>query len=241
MKYFVIIFLFSPFLVCLSQSNGELRKNDFGISFGVNYISSASIQLNPYSSDIVERNTIEDLKGGYSYGFNLKKKIFFDNFYISLSTEYISMKDETNYETLSVDTNFVNFGVREELKVIPVEAAIIYRLPEFFKNFNVYIGGGAGIYFGDRIRTLYRIKSTTLEKDINLNLNIFMGTEYYLSDNISAYFEMKFREGRYEVKSKYPVSFIVLDGIQYVFNQNFHSRIYIDGIRLSGGINYYFR
>ncbi|HPS65174.1 MAG TPA: hypothetical protein PK447_06340 [Ignavibacteria bacterium] len=236
----IILFLF-PFGLSLCQQKLPENKHDFSISFGLNYISSASIQLNPFSSDIIERNTIEDVNGGYSYGISIKKRVLFDNFYISLSTEYISIKDNNNYETLSFDTSYINFGVKEELKVIPVETAVIYKLPEFFRNFEIYIGGGIGIYFGDRVRTLYRIQSSTVEKKINLNLNVLMGTEYYLSENVSAFFEMKFREGRYEVKSRYPSNTIVLDGIQYSFSPDLHSRIFIDGIRLSGGINYYFR
>jgi hypothetical protein len=242
MKYFVIILLLLfPFFRCESQVQPNNQKNDLSLSFSVNYITSASIQLNPFSSDIIERNTTEDINGGYSFGLSIKKKIYGDNFYISLSSEYINIKDENNFETLSFDTSSINFGVREELRVIPLELLVIYKLPRFLKNLDIYMGGGAGIYFGDRIRTLYRMQSETLEKNINLNLNVLMGTEYYLSPKISAYFEVKFRDGRYEVKSRYPNNYIDFESIRYSFNPILHSRIYVDGLRLSGGINYYIR
>jgi len=242
MKYNILIILFVVFMQSgYCQKFTLPQKNDFSISIGLNYITSASIQLNPFSADIIERNTMEDIKGGYSVGFSIKKKLFIEDFYVSLSTEYLSIKDKENYETLSNDTSIINFGVTEELKVIPIEATLIYKLPRFVDNFDIYIGGGAGIYLGDRIRTLYRYKSETLEKKIYLNLNVMLGVEYYLSSNVSAYFDMKFREGEYEVKSRYQTNVIEFDGLPYYFNPDIHSRIYVDGIRFSGGINYYFR
>ena len=67
------------FLVCLisiSASDFTSAQSIQGVDLGsgysimptVNYVSSATIQLNAYSKDLYERGQTEELDGGYGYG-----------------------------------------------------------------------------------------------------------------------------------------------------------------------------
>ena len=48
------------------------------------------------------------------------------------------------------DSHSVEIGFTEEYSLIPVEAGLKWNLPVSTNSFKIYIGGGAGIYFGNR-------------------------------------------------------------------------------------------
>lgn len=238
---FIIVFFLLSFNNSQSQSPfiSEKMKNDFSVSISGNYISSASIQLYSNSNNIVEGNLLTEVDGGYSIGLNLRKRFIGDNIFISVSTEYISIKDDNLYQILQNDSNSFKIDVKEELSVFPLEFSIYYLLPEFFKNTNIYIGGGIGTYFGDRKRQLGPYISETVSKSLNFSMNVLFCAEYSLSRKFAANFEMRFRDASYGVVSRYTENDITINGIMYSFPGEFESKIFIDGLRIGFGLTYF--
>jgi opacity protein-like surface antigen len=234
----LIILIFSN---SQSQQTDAVNKfpRDLSVSVSGNYISSASIQLYEGSENFLEGNFLTELEGGYSLGLNIRKRIYEDNLFLSLSTEYISIKDDNLYQVLQSDTNFFKLNVEEELTVFPLELSIYYLLPDFFRNTRIYIGGGIGTYFGDRKRQLGPYVSETTSRAINFTMNVLFCAEYSLGNNLAANFEIRFRDAQYRVRSRYPENSITIDGINYVFPQEFNSRIFIDGLKIGLGITYF--
>jgi hypothetical protein len=54
-------------------------------------------------------------------------------------------------------------------------------------------------------------------------------------------FEVRFRQAQYSVESSYPIGEAVIEGRTYTFEQNLNSKIFMDGLKLSFGIAYYFK
>ena len=214
-----------------------------GLSLSItgNYISSASIQLYPNSKNIVERNTFEDLKGGYGYGFSLRKKFFRDDLYIGITTEYIEIEDSELTQLIQSDTNYLKVRATERVWMIPIEMSLIFNVPSITDELRVYLGGGIGVYFGNRVRKILDMETETKSKDALLNIHVLSGLEYFFEDNLAAMFEVRFRQAQYRVESSYPTCEAVIDGRNYTFEQNLNSKIFIDGLKLSFGIAYYFK
>lgn len=214
--------------------------SNFCFTTSLNYVSSATILLNPNSSNIFEKYASDELNGGYGYGFTLKRRIFNDDIFIGVSTEYIKITDEELVFALENEKDYQLARVSEKLEMFPVELSMYFNIPRVVENLNVYLGGGAGFYFGSRTRKMLGMESTMISKSPMFSLNVLFGAEYILDNHFSINLEMKVRDGKYKVHSSFPTDNVILDGQKYYFIKDFESKIYIDGLKVSIGMGYYF-
>jgi hypothetical protein len=239
-KYLFILIIFFFFSDAYCQSLLKKISNDLSIYVSGNYVSSATIQINPYSSDIIERNTTDELSGGYGYGLAIKKKILGDNLFFSLSTEFLQITDNSLVQELQNDTSFVRARVTESLKFIPLEFALYFNLPQALEDLNIFLGGGAGIYFGDRTRKMAGFETVTTSKSPTVNIVVLFGMEYFMDKHFSLLLEMRVRQGEYKVSNHFPTNHLSFQGQDYQFQQDFNSKIFVDGLKLSLGLGYTF-
>jgi hypothetical protein len=209
------------------------------LSLTGNYVSSASIQLYPNSNNIVEKNSFEELQGGYGYGVSLRKKFFRDDLYIGITTEYIKIHDDELTQLIQNDTNFLKIRVTETVWMIPLELSLIFNIPSITDELRVYLGGGIGVYFGNRVRRILGMDTETKSRDALLNIHVLSGLEYFFEDNISALFEVRFRQAQYRVTSSYPTGQVVINGDTYNFAKDLNSKVFFDGLKLSAGLAFY--
>lgn len=209
--------------------------------FGM-YVSSSELQNNPHSANPIEKNAMIELSGGFGYGAEIGyNPRFFDTdimFYVS--SEYLRIDQRDLVLDFDDGTNHYTVGMREEFHMIPVEGGIKWPLPVSTDNFKIYIGGGAGVYFGDRKRTISYLQSTTINKIPGFSLNVLAGVEYFAARNISANLELKFREANFDVESKFNSNTININGVEFELTNPFYSRLLIDGVRISAGFKYHF-
>lgn len=226
-----------------SQSSAPAYLPLFGdvtLSGSLNYVSSATIQLAPYSSDIVERNSSLDISGGYGYSFSLKTKILRNDLFLGITAEYIRIQDNNAVLTLEGDTSIARIKLSETITAYPVELTAYFNVPSFQENLNIYLGGGVGLYSGNRVRKIAGFESETISKSFGLSLVVLSGIEYYFEKNFMTFMEMRFRDGEYDVKSKFPLSFITVNGASYPLGKEMNSKIFLDGLKISFGLGYRF-
>lgn len=239
-KILPVIILAIPFCVNAQHVKTIDFKSGYSIIPEVTFVSSATVQLYPYSPDPFQRNYTDELEGGYGYGFEFRKKLFREDISFGISVEFIKIKDNSLTQTFYNDSLTVKARVTEELSVIPLEFTGFFNLPRFSEELGFYLGGGLGIYFGDRVRTVLNIQSTTLSKRTGYSFVIMSGMEYKFSNDISGIFELKFRQAEYGVQSKFPVNQINIHGNIFDLEQNLNSKIFVDGLKLSLGLSYNF-
>ena len=229
-----------PSLIFSQNSAPPLTIGNLIFSASANYVSSATIKQSPFSPDIIERNSLIDIKGGYGYSFTVKTRLFRNDLFFGITGEYIKIQDDDATQTLENDTSAVRIRVSETLTVTPIEFTGYFNVPSFQENLNIYLGGGIGLYMGDRVRKIQNFESETISKSLGLSLVVLSGIEYYFEKNAMAFFEMRFREGEYDVKSKFPVGTITVRGTPYNIGREMNSKIFLDGLRLSVGLGYRF-
>lgn len=221
------------------QYNGN---NKFTLKVFATYVSSAELQNNIKSSISYVRDASIELNGGYGYGgeitYNPGFSLFDVLFYIS--SEYLKVKDNDLVIRFENDSaaNVVRFT--EEYKLIPLEAGIKWNLPVSTERFKIFIGGGAGLYFGTRNRLIGPYFTTNLNKKAGYSMNVLAGLEYFVDRNLSLDFEFKFREAFFESMDRYNEDLIQINGNIYSLDNPLHSRLLIDGTRLSIGLKYHF-
>jgi hypothetical protein len=231
------------FILCVNaypQSN-DFRSifRGFSLNVSMNYVSSGTILLNPSSADLLERNTTREFKGGYGYGATLKKRIS-EDIYIGISTEYLKIQDDQLVAVLENDVDYIRARLTESVQMMPIEVSAYFNIPRFVNNLDVYVGGGAGFYFGNRTEKMLGMETKTISKDPLFSLNVLFGAEYFIEKNASFNIEMKVRDGKFRVHNQYPTNKFTYDGQTYYFDQDLYSKVYVDGLKMSVGFSYYF-
>jgi len=240
----VLIISFFPYT--LKAQGNSVRFYDpekrFSIALYGTYTSSSQLLENPKSTNPFEKEAATELNSGYGYGaeLNYTPPVFESGLLLYLSAEYLKVNTNDLILRLSDGVNKTTLKIKEKFTMIPVELGIKWLLPVSTENFKIYIGGGGGLYFGDRTRTMKDLESTNIEKTPGFSLNILSGLEYYIARNISAGMELKFREASFDVESKYNTNFINVNGIQYSITNPFYTRFNVDGVRISAGFKYQF-
>lgn len=232
--------IFPSILFCQNSAPHIPFFSNIIISGSLNYVSSATIQLAPYSSDLIERNSSLDVSGGYGYGFSIRTKILRNDLFLGISAEFIKIQDNDAVLTLEGDTSFARIKLSETITAYPVELTAYFNVPSFQQNLNIYLGGGIGMYMGDRIRKIQNFQSETISKSFGLSLVVLSGIEYYFENNFMSFMELRFRDGEYDVKSKFPLSSINVNGATYSLGKEMNSKIFLDGLKISFGLGYRF-
>lgn len=218
-------------------------SKNFSVSIYSDYVSSAQIQDNIRSLDPILRNASTDIKGAFGYGgeLNYTPSFLDHDFTFYISSEYLKIDNSDLILRFFQDTLSGAVHIEEKLKVLPVELGVKWNLPVGTDNFKIYIGGGAGLYFGDRQRIIAGIfNSETVSKSPGFSLNILSGMLLYIEKNLAANFEIKFRDANYEVENKFAINYITINGASFALDNPLYSRISVDGVRVSLGLKYNF-
>ncbi len=231
----IVLFFSNP---SYSQVQNNSAKFDptkkFTFNIFATYISSAEVQNNLNSSDPIERAAFTDLTGGFGYGFELDYRPSFlnlDLIYYLTSDILILNQKGVIYQYFN-GTNIITYSSDEKFTLIPAEFGIKWPLPVGTDNFKIYIGGGAGFYFGNHTRQTNGMTSEMTSMKPGFSLNILAGIDFYIAKNFAVNTELKFREANYDTESKY-------NSITTLPNP-FSTRIIVDGVRVAAGLKYNF-
>lgn len=244
--HLIVMTIFSLIIISDAEAQTFSFNNLFqgwSATANLNYVSSATVQLNPSSADIIERNSTVEVNGGYGYGFSVRKNLYNKNtgsLYFILSTEFVKFRDDQLFQYLQNDTAFLKVRATETISLIPVEGSVMYQIMNISEGLRIFFGGGVGIYFGDRVRKIVGLESETKSTTPLLDFHVLFGMEYFLEDGLSAILEAKFREADFRVRSSYTTDRFDASGRIYYFDKEINSKVYVDGIKLSLGIGYYF-
>lgn len=235
---FILFFflLSSPVNELVSQSKTEVypKPKKFCLRLFGTYVPSAGVQNNLNSSDPIERAAITDLNGGFGFGieFDYIPGLFNLDLEYYVSTDYLKLDQKDIVYQYFDGVNIVYYRAHDVFKVLPLEIGVKWPLPVGTDAFKIYIGGGAGIYFGDHSRNVDNLTSQTVNSKPGFSLNILAGVDYYFEKNIAANVELKFRDASFDTDSKY----------NYITNipNPFSTRLNVDGARVSAGLKYNF-
>lgn len=229
-KLLQILFFFLPFTILLSQYNGDI----FSVSLGYNYTTSSKIFLNPEALDILDQNQHTEIGDFQNISFDIRYRLN-ESIIFGLDLEYL--ENTSNGQNLSSPI----FVVEDGFKIVPIEISIYYFLPFSTENFKFFMGGGLGIYFGERIRNFGDINFLNVNSEIGYGIQASSGMDYMVFSNMSIRGEIRFRDPDFKVTNKYNNQNVNYDGRTYSVNQDdIISRINIDGITFRIGASYQF-
>jgi outer membrane protein W len=146
------------------------------------------------------------------------------NVELGLSFEYLSTKT-TGFDSRS------GLPTEDGYRLYPFELTGYFIIPISSQTFKIYIGGGAGMYLGDRIRKIVDVSTESVGRPASFGIHVVSGMDFFLNEEFSIRGEMKFRDPQFDTESKFSNDKIEYDGHTYTVNtQQFKSKINLDGI-----------
>ena len=217
---------------CSAQYDGK----KFAFTVNYMYTTTSKLYLQPNSSDEIVRGTHENLDAINSYSGEISYRVL-DEIVIGLSAEYM--------KKTFLNRNMTLGGMRIEMndgyKLIPVEMTVYYTLPFSTDLFKFFMGGGGGLYFGEHIRKLGNVTSTTETRKIGYGIHVTVGLDYIINKMLAVRGQMRFRDPEFEMKNKYSSTIVNYGDRTFLLSSDtFSSKVNIDGISFLLGVVFQF-
>jgi len=236
-KIFLTV-LFSLFIFT-SSLQAQYNGKKWGVAFGCNYTTSSKLYLSPYAVDQVERSKYENLDDVYSYSAEIRYRVS-ERVIIGLNFEYLKRTGEKTEVAAMKGSTSYTIEMDDGYSMVPAELSVYYLLPFSSDKIKFYMGGGAGIYYGNHLRTYKEVDVSNVSRDFAYGIQISIGLEYLITDYIAFTGGIKFRDPEFKLKSKYNCSsFIDEYGAEVFLRDNtFNSKINIDGVTFFVGLGF---
>lgn len=229
-KLSVIIFLIS------SAAFAQFSTNGVGIAVNAVYTTSADIFLNPNSSNPEVRNRSFTMENIWNLGLDIRYR-FSNEFILGLNVEYVENTVTAPNLTAFIGNQVIVLEVEDGFSAIPIELTAHYLFPFSTTDFKFIMGGGLGYYIGEFIRKFQDVQLEVTERKFALGLHVSASIDYVIIENISARFEMKFRNPQYNVSSKYTKTEVTYQGNVIQLSENpFETKVDINGLTFVFGV-----
>ena len=219
------------FIFLTGTSFGQFGPRKLGIAVNAVYTTSSEIFLNPNASNVEIRNKSFTLKNIWNPGLDLRYRLT-KQFILGLNVEYIKKTASANFDY--IDSNkVVTLQPETGFELVPFELTAYYYFPFSTEDFKFLMGGGVGYYWGRFIRKFDVAEASVAKRKIAVGIQVSASMDYMIRKNVSARFEMKFRDMQYNVRSRY-VEY--QDNILNLPEGEFETKVDVNGLTFSLGM-----
>jgi hypothetical protein len=182
-----------PALIAGLVAPARVRAQEGGLSVIVkgNLTTSSLVFVSPDAADPTMRGNTFDLTGTFGYGVEVRYRIPETSLAIGLSTDVIRSRGASTLEGTGIP-------VTDGYDAIPIELTGYFIIPFSGQYFGVYMGGGAGVYFGSRSYTLGGVEAASIQSTPGFAIHVLGGISYRFLDSFQGIFEMKFRDLQFQ-------------------------------------------
>ncbi|MBI5646186.1 MAG: outer membrane beta-barrel protein [Ignavibacteriae bacterium] len=214
----------------LAATHGQDRPQS--ICAFVNGVASARLYTSPFSNDEIERNSAIDFgfvfSGRLAYSYQLSRSTR-----IQLSAEYLETQTATR------DYNATTFT--DGFNMYAIEGAVLFILPFTGERFQIFLGGGGGLYLGSRRYEVAGIASAATRSVPAFNILTVFGMEYFVFPSLSIQMEFRFRDPLITPSNVFEQPSVLSNGVHYPLDQRpFRSRVNVNGNVYSAGVSFHF-
>lgn len=198
------------------------EEKSFMIILKGSLTTSSQIYTNPDAPSPIDRSQFVPLKDSFGYGVELNYRIPETNIAVSLSADYVDASTTTSILKI--------VPVKDGYTVIPVELTGYFIIPLSGPTFGIFMGGGAGLYFGERRYQVGGVDAPSMSSTPGFGIHVLGGMSYRFNEWFSLIGEMKFRDVQFSSKNSFGVSDIRYQGILVHPADPGNANIHTDGI-----------
>jgi len=217
--------------------HGAAQEHLFSFVAKANLTTAARLFLNPKASDPFARAQSVSFTDFFGYGGEVVYHIPGTTLSVGLSADYITSSDT---RTITATAQRI-VPVEDGYRVLPLEVTGYFRIPITEGRFGVFMGGGLGVYFGERDYSVAGVASATTATRAGFGIHVLGGVQYQFTDWFTLSAEMKFRDAQFEATNAFAVPTVRYGDILVTLPQKpFESSIHTEGMVLQLGASYSF-
>lgn len=222
-------------LALILCTSAEAQEHTYSISAYGAFITSSKLFHHPNDPDELRRGQYLPLDNLLSGGIDIRRELPSLRVRLGFSIEYLIKNEVINLPSASV---FI--PVNDGFVAIPVELTGYFMIPVGSDHTHMYMGGGVGAYFGNRVYEFPGARAETVGRSPGLGIHVLTGFEYDAGEKISLRTEIKFRDVQFESVNQFTQPSVTYRGSVIPLNQEPQtSRINIDGMVVSFGLAYH--
>ncbi len=216
--------------ICCLLFSPALRAGDknFSIALKGSLTTGSQIFPNPTSTSAVQRAEFFSLKSIWGYGVEVRYRFPETDLAVGISADYLRT---TGSQRPISGQNGKQIPVLDGYRVVPLEVTGYFIIPISGETIGVYMGGGAGTYFGRRIYRIGNTEAQTVDAGNGFGIHVLSGISWRFTDFFSLNAEMKFRDLQFNSTNQFSSSPILYGSFPVqVPTQPFESRVHTDGM-----------
>jgi hypothetical protein len=208
------------------------QRGDHSIAVYGSINENAQVFPHPNSPDPVLRLQTEVLGSVLSAAADWRYRIY-PTISLNLRGEYVAMENTT--------MDPIGTPMTHGLRVFILEGSALFSLPFTSDRFDMYVGGGMGVYGGERVYSVADVRSEHVSAVPAVGIQVIVGAEYVLALGLGLRFELLFRDPQMSVENRFPRPSVTSRGVNYQLSTDpFRSNINLNGNVYSLGLFYSF-
>lgn len=216
---------------------GVAQERAFSVVAHGNLSTAGHVFLNPRSTDPFARAQSVSFTDFFGYGVEVQYHIPSTLLSIGLSSDRIVSR-----QTHSITASSQRPVPEEDgYLLIPLEFTGYFHIPVTDGAFGVYMGGGVGVYFGERRYALAGAPAASTGAEPGFGIHVLAGMRYRFTEGFMLSVEMKFRDAQFEATNAFAVPSVRYGDITVALPAKpFVSSIHTDGMVIQLGAAYSF-
>jgi len=181
---------------------------------------------------------IDDKYFSYNFGFGLDVRMlaFSDDILIGINVEKIKTLEQTT-ETVYGNGLSYDIPVTEGFVVYPIELSGYFVIPFSSDDARVYLGGGIGWYFGERIYSIAGAHAATLNSPSGFGIHVLTGADVRITSTIAVRGELKFRDPQFDSVNQFKETSTTYNGLKVLLDPaTSTTRVNLNGITYGLGL-----
>ncbi|MEO8166625.1 MAG: outer membrane beta-barrel protein [bacterium] len=224
----VRLLIVAAFVSLIFPASLTAGEKNFSVALKGSLTTGSQLFPNPNSTSAFQRAEFFSLKNVWAYGAEVRYRFPETDLALGISADYLRT---TEAQRPIIGQNGKQVPVTDGYRVIPVEVTGYFIIPISGETIGVYMGGGAGAYFGRRIYRIGDTEAQTIDAGNGFGIHVLSGISWRFNDFFSLNAEMKFRDLQFNSTNQFSSSPIVYGNLTVqVPTQPFESRVHTDGM-----------
>lgn len=207
-----------------------VQEPPFTLILKGNVTTSSQISPSPGTADPIllaqpdgGRFTLDSF---YGLGAELRYRLPESHVAIGLSSDYI----QTSIDRPFLPVNGKAIPAHDSFTMIPVELTGYFLIPASTRVFGVFMGGGAGVYFGQHTFSVGTTNASSVNIKPGFGIHVLGGVSFRFNNWFRLMAEMKFRDLQFESSNAFSSRRISYQGAVVTVPQKLDENIHADGM-----------